>query len=145
MRIEGEFTDQLKEEAFIKEASEEFARRWFTASNEHLLQKGDEYGYEVYPVVQAAQPPRWTGDAWVFTYPHRASGYFEYGVEEHEIEANNAEVLAFEWPDAPPDIREMFSDTFPTVFFPKVTHPGIPALAFVRNGRAEVKQDMEAL
>jgi len=131
-------SQELAEGIDLKEATRELSNEWFSKSQERLLDEGDDHEYEVYPVVQSGQPPRWTGENWEFSYPHVAAAYFEYGTEPHEIEAKNAEFLAFEWPDAPDWVREQFRQTFPTVFFKSVDHPGTPALRYLRGTRDEL-------
>lgn len=134
------------EEAFgdlSEEAAEEAAGRWFSASQERLLEAGDAEEYDAFPVAQAGQPPARIEDGYEFAYPHIASGFFNNGTEPHEIEAKRAEFLAFEWPDAPIAVQEMFEDTFPTVFFKSVRHPGTPALRYMERGRDEAIRGME--
>jgi len=88
------------------------------------------------------QPPVWVEDedAWVFTVTHSAAVFHEFGAEGHEIRARQAQALAFEWPDAPEEIKEQFEDSFPTVFFNSVEHPGTPAIGFIRYGREKARQ-----
>lgn len=117
----------------------DMADEWFSRSQERLYTAGDEHGYEVFPVAQSGQPPEWDSsrEAWVFSYPHLAAPFFEFGTAPHEIEAHGG-FLAFEWPDAPPEIRERFKETFPTVFFKRVRVDGIDALKYLRGSRNEV-------
>lgn len=137
-------------QAQSKEVAGEAARRWFSRSNEVLLSAGDDLDYEVFPVNQAAQPPQWDeGEgAFVFSWPHVAAPYFEYGTTAHEVEANEADVLAFEWPemaneqygDTGMTFKEVFSDTWPTVFFPETSVSGIPAIRYNQRGRQAAKR-----
>lgn len=151
MKIEGSFADQVGEEAWLRENSEEFARRWYSKAQKRLYDLGDEMDFDVYPVAQSGVPPQWNGEAWVMEWPHFAAMFFEYGAEEHEIEPVDAEILAFEWPemagepfgDTGKTWDEVYSSSWPTVFLPKVDHPGMPALRFVRDSRDEVEQDMK--
>jgi len=62
-----------------------------------------------------------------------------YHTSPHEITPKNSDFLVFEWPDAPNQIKEMFSSTFPTVFFKKVNHPGIKAYAHMRKAVSRVR------
>ena len=115
---------------------------WFGESQEVLAEADSQYDDSNYfPILQSAQPPRWDDkrQAWVFSYTHVASIFAEYGTEPHDIEAKNADFLAFEWPDAPPEIQERFKETFPTVFFKKVRHPGTPRIGYVAAGRKEAQ------
>lgn len=88
------------------------------------------------------QPPVWVDgeNAWVFTVTHSAAVFHEFGADAHEIKAKQAQTLAFEWPDAPEEIEKQFEDSFPTVFFDKVEHPGTPAIGFIRYGREEARK-----
>lgn len=111
---------------------------WFSKSQDILAEADSEDSdSNLFPIQRSAQPPQWddASGVWVFTYPHAAAIFHEVGAEPHVIRARRAEFLAFEWPDAPPDIREQFSETFPTVFFKSVNHPGVPARRFVHGGR----------
>jgi hypothetical protein len=121
--------------------AQEAANRWFSRSQELLQERGDGEDYEVFPVVQSGVPPQYDpGEGgYVFGYPHVAAPFFEHGTEPHEIRAKRAEFLAFEWPDAPPAVREMFEVTFPTVFFKRVEHPGTAALEFTADARREAQ------
>lgn len=93
-------------------------------------------------ILDEFQPPVWVEDenAWIFTVTHAAAVFHEFGADAHEIEAKRAQALAFEWPDAPTEIEEQFEDTFPTVFFNSVEHPGTPAIGFIRYGREKARQ-----
>lgn len=125
-----------------KEAVMEAANRWFSASNESLLSAGDDLEYDVFPVVQSAQPPQWDArqEAAVMSWPHTASLFFENGTTKHEVEGDP--LLVFEWEemrgeefaDTGKAFEEVF-DTFPTVFLPKVEVDGIPRIGFGASGR----------
>ena len=133
----SELNDALGE--LTKEQARDIANRWFSRSQEMLFQGGDEAGYEIQSVAQSGAPPQWDGDAWRFGYTHIASEYFEFGTDAHTITPTNAEYLRFEWEDAPQEIRERFSETFPVVFFKEVDVEGIDALRFVRDSRDEIR------
>lgn len=129
-------------EAAGRDLAMEAANRWFSASNENLLRAGDQFEYEVFPVVQSAQPPQWDPreEAAVMSWPHVASVFFEHGTTQHEIEGNP--LLAFEWEemrgeefaDTGETFEEVF-DTFPLVFLPRVNVEGIPRIGFARGGK----------
>lgn len=127
-----------------REQARELAGRAFTASSDTLVDAGDDKEWDTYPVVQSGVPPEWDSarDAFVFSFRHAAAVFFEVGTEPHEIEAVNSEFLAFDWPDAPDGVREQFEDSFPTVFFRSVQHPGTPALRYVERGLNEAARDM---
>lgn len=127
-----------------REQALEAANRAFSRSQEVLTQSGDELGYEVFPVVQSGVPPQWDGSegAVRFAYTHEAAPLFEDGTQTHEIVADDG-YLAFEWPDAPPEVKEMFESTFPTVFFKSVEVDGIEPIRFVDEGLSEAAAAME--
>ena len=130
-------------EARSKELAMEAANRWFSAANEALLQAGDQLDYDMFPVVQGAQPPQWDPQAGAarMTWSHRASVFFEHGTTAHEIEGDP--LLAFEWEemateefaDTGKTFKKVFSETWPTVFFPSVEVAGIPRIGYVEHGR----------
>lgn len=98
-------------------------------------------------IADKAVPPFWDSEreAWVFGFPHIGAVFQEFGAMPHEIRAKKAEMLAFEWPDAPQHIQEQFSHTEgDLVFFESINHPGIPAIGFVRYGRQKAKMLLEA-
>lgn len=130
---------------------------WFAASQDHLIAAAEERAggsgsrttqqkeNDLTDMLDEFQPVEWdeTAEAWVFVWAHRAAIFHEFGARSHEIEAKEAEVLAFEWPDAPQEIREKFEKTFPTVFFQSVEHPGVPAIAPIRRGRDEARSRLK--
>ena len=136
----GPLQDALED--LSREQAREVANLWFSESQQKLRERGDEAGYEYFPILQGAQPPQWTGEAWRFVYPHEASQYMEFGTEAHEIRAKNADMLAFEWEDAPQEVREMFEDTFPTVFFKSVEVEGVDELRYLRDSRDSVAAEV---
>lgn len=145
----------------------EAARRWFSGSQRHLEEAisqragtdpnvaDDSEGRTgrqengMQSILLSGQPPMWdeSRKAWVFTYTHFASAWHEFGTQPHTIRADNGEMLAFPWPDAPDEVVAMFSpggeeevnrsDWDGWVYFKEVNHPGNPAIGFVRAGRAE--------
>ena len=136
--LEAAFEDLSKEQA------RELAGRWFSNSSELLLEEGDDREYETSPVAQSGLPPQWddTRGGWVFAFPHVAARFFNDGTETHTIEPTNADWLAFEWPDAPPEIQDQFESTFPTVFFKEVEVEGLPALRYMERGRDQAIDEM---
>jgi len=128
-------------EAEAEEQAELLAREWYSRSQDRLL-RTDEVGvdrqYETWPVAQSGIPPQEDGGDYVFGYTHHAAQYLNDGTEPHVIRAVNAEWLAFEWPDAPQEIRDMFEATFPTVFFKEIEHPGTRALRYMERSADEV-------
>lgn len=130
-------------EGMGKDLAMEAGNRWFSWSQEIFTEGGDKHGYDIFPVVQSARPPEWAGDAAKFVYPHDATEFFEKGTTAHEVEANQADVLAFEWEDAPPEVRDMFEETFPTVFFPSVEVEGIERIGGIERGRQRTVRWLE--
>lgn len=112
----------------------------FSESQEALIQAGDQHGWDVFPVAQSGTPPYRVGDGWEFNYSHEVANIFEKGADPHPIEGDP--VLAFEWPemegvefgDTGQTFDEVFSGSWPTVFLPKVSHPGLPPIGYVRWG-----------
>lgn len=82
------------------------------------------------------------------------SAQFEHGVDPHVIEANDADMLAFPWPEmrgeefgnTGKNFEEVFADTWPVVFFPKVNWGsetgGIPKARAVRNMLREIRGEL---
>lgn len=146
MGVEFEDTDALVVafDDLSRDTVMEAANRAFSWSQENLYEAGDERGYDVESVAQMAQPPQWDeseGGA-VLKYPHPASKFFEDGTQTHEIVADDG-VLAFEWPDAPQEVQEMFESTFPTVFFKTVEVEGIEPLGFLRGAMLDAERWLE--
>jgi hypothetical protein len=142
-----DFDVQLR--AVAREATRPRANEWHSKATELLYERADEQEFDVQSIAQSALPPQWddSEQAWVFTFPHTAAPFLEFGADEHEIAAKNAEFLAFEWPEGGDvvldeetgtTVREAFEKTFPTVFFKKVNHPGVPALKYMRDSWKEV-------
>lgn len=147
-----------------KELGKEAMNRWFSTSQEWLMEAaGNRSGLDatrdsrgaltgrqendLHRIAQSAMPPQWDDaeGAWTFTYTHLASVWMEYGTEPHEIKAAEGEMLAFEWPDAPPEVQEMFDnwEEDHMVYFKKVDHPGTPAIGYVRAGRRAAREFLE--
>lgn len=140
--------------------SKDIADLWFQESTDWLQEAaerrselGERHGragrsMQALDQIRAgAVPPQWleTEESWVFSFPHEGAVFQEFGAMPHEIRARNAEVLAFEWPDAPEEVQEQFEDTEgDLVFFESIDHPGIPAIGFVRYGRDQAKALLES-
>ena len=154
--IRGEkHSDPTKEiiqelEADVEDLSRDIVMFWFEKSQNWLEEAAeqrseiDSQGMEgreqnsLHVIQQTAVPPTWNENQkyWSFSYPHAGAVFQEFGAKPHEIRAKRAEVLAFEWPDAPQEVKEQFEDTEgDLVFFESIDHPGIPAIGFVRRGR----------
>lgn len=147
--ITAEFEDQKDEltrdiiDLWFQESTE-----WLKEAAERRSQLGKAKGREgremqaLDQIRKGAIPPTWDEreEAWVFSFPHRGAIFQEFGARPHEIRAKKAEVLAFEWPDAPAEVEEQFEDTEgDLVFFESIDHPGIPAIGFVRYGRDQAQ------
>lgn len=123
---------------------------WLTEAAERRSEIGQRKGRQgratqgLDQIRKHAVPPQWDGDSWVFSFPHKGAVFHEYGARSHEIRAKKAEVLAFEWPDAPEEVKEQFEDTEgDLVFFESVNHPGVPAIGYVRHGLRKTKSFLE--
>lgn len=110
------------------------AFNFLTEANANLNAYGDRNDYHTESVADSghvAETERTNRMVKVtLLWDHAAAGIFQTGTSRHQVEGDP---LAFEWPDAPAEIREQFADTFPTVFFQSVEVEGIPASRFVRN------------
>jgi len=137
--LEAAYDDLARDE------TRELAGWWFSESQEVLFATGDEFGWDVSSVAQAATPPQWDAsrEGFAFRYLHEAARYLNDGTAPHEIEATRADTLAFEWEDAPREVRDMFEETFPTVFFQKIEHPGTPAIMFIERGEQKAISQWE--
>lgn len=116
----------------------------FSAANDRLLEAADEHDYDLFPLAQSAREPQWSeaDGGYVFGWPHEAAVYFNEGTVDHKIEPVEADMLAFEWPDAPQEVREMFEDTFPLVFFPEVEVSGLPAIQYLEHGMQQAERHL---
>lgn len=141
-----------------KELTKELINYWYEQSQLHLEEAASNRatiasegraGREstgLYAIHQQSVPPVWTNEHWEFAYPHEGAIFQEEGARPHEIRARKAEVLAFEWPDAPQEVKEQFEDTEgDLVFFESIDHPGIPAIGFVRRGRDKTEEKAKEL
>jgi len=130
-------TSELEETfaGLSRQQAMEAANRAFSSSQETLQEEGDERDYEAFPIVESGTPPVWdeSEDAARFEYSHPAAYFWEVGTQTHEIVAEDG-MLAFEWPDAPAEVQDMFEETFPTVFFKSVEVEGIDRMDFVKGG-----------
>lgn len=142
--VEAEgFTEAL--EAASEDLAMEAARRWHSEASDYLQKIGDELEYEVFPVVQAFQPPQWDSreHAAVFNVNHVAARFFEHGTTKHEVKGNPW--LAFEWEemaneefgDTGMTFKERFEDTWPTVFFRKTEPEGVERIGYMEHGRGK--------
>lgn len=142
-----------------KEFTRDAAHLWFQESTDWLEDAaqtrsalGRQHGrtgremHGLDQIRKTAQPPQWeeSREAWVWTVPHEGAVFQEFGAMPHEIRARKAEVLAFEWPDAPRKVQEQFEHTEgDLVFFESIDHPGIPAIGFIRYGRQQAQKFLE--
>jgi hypothetical protein len=150
-------TDAVVEE--LGKNSKKLAREamdvWFAKSQDRIVEAAQHRATQgsthqqqennLTDLLDEFQPPHWDENrgAWVFSVTHDAAVFHEFGAMPHEIEARQAQVLAFEWRDAPEEVQEMFESTFPTVFFQSVNHPGVPGIGYLRYGRDEARRRLE--
>lgn len=121
--------------------------REYAATNEYDI----EHVYEDAEITDVRVEP---GNASVrVEWPFSAQ--FEFGVDPHVIEATNAEVLKFPWPDGPDEVLAQFEpmwndpDHFleePEVLFPEVEWGsetgGIPKARAVRDMLMELRAEL---
>lgn len=135
-------------EGLAHDEAMDMANRWFSAATEHLYEGGDELDYDVQNVAQSGVPPQDEGDEIVFKFIHPASRFFNDGTDDHPVVGNDT--LAFEWPevaneefgDTGKTFKEVYADTWPTVFMPAVNVSGIEAIKFMEKGRARARAGM---
>lgn len=82
-----------------------------------------------------------TDDGWGYRTDAGHSRPIEFGAGPHYIPKEPG-YLEFEWPDAPPAVQERFSETFPTVRFEQVHHPGNDRQPFFRPAFESHKDDV---
>lgn len=138
--------DEDAREAIAEEGrrqTKQWAESWRRNAIERLEAFESSTGQDVSEIIAAVEEVEWdkSAGAWSFDVDHPGASFVEFGTEPHEIEASRAEALAFEWPDAPADVRKEFSETFPTVFFERVEVNGTPAVAFMRKGQTAAIRD----
>ena len=142
LRGEDVLTDTSEVRTVVEQVAADeaqaIAREWYSAAVDHIFDAGDELEWELQSIAQSGIPPQQDGDDWVFGFAHHAAHFVNDGTEPHVIEAKDADMLAFEWPDAPQEVQEMFESTFPTVFFKSVKHPGTPAVHYIEKGAGDV-------
>lgn len=142
-----------------KELSRDYVDLWYQESTEWLKEAAETRSAigQAHGVVGRSEnnlailasrsvPPMWdeSDEQWVFSFPHEGAVFQEFGAVPHEIRAKKAEALAFEWPDAPEEIKEEFDHLEgDLVMFQKINHPGIPAIGFVRYGRDRARTALE--
>ena len=115
----------------------------------------NENGYDIDHIWKDAESSiQREADAITISAEWPFSAQFEHGVEPHTIEATNADFLAFPWPEmrgeefgnTGKNFEEVFADTWPVVFFPKVNWGsrtgGIPAARAVRNMLREIRGEL---
>lgn len=134
---------------------------WFTAAQDRLIEAAEQRAGSggaddsegmvsrqqnaLTDMIDEFQPVQWddSEEQWTFAITHEAAIFHEFGADAHEIEAGAARALAFEWPDAPQEVKEKFENSFPTVFYDSVSHPGTPAIGFVRHGRQVARDRLQ--
>jgi hypothetical protein len=147
MQLDSGFEDDLREAVLDNVERELVGKRdnlVFQAiqqSQQVLDTAGSELDWNVEPIKQSLGTPEVNRGRSSITvtwgWSHPAAPYWEYGTSPHKIQGDP--ILSFIWRDAPPGVKEMFSNTErvdgdPRVFFESVQHPGTPALRFVREG-----------
>jgi len=122
--------------------------RWkaYASANDYDI----EHIWEDAEVTDVSVGPRSVG----FRVEWPFSAMFEFGVDPHVIEAKDADVLAFPWPemegepygDTGKTWDEVFADTWPVVFLPRVNWgsktDGIPKARAVRNALRDFRGEL---
>ena len=130
------------------------ATRWKKNAEEYLREvaerrsdnMGDNAESGLHRIADEFTDPEWddSRNRWTFDVDHPAAYIHEVGAQEHEIRARRAQVLAFEWPNAPEEVKEKFSHTEgDLVFFKSVNHPGVPAIGYIAEGRSRTKREVK--
>ncbi|MFB6284582.1 MAG: hypothetical protein ABEK59_11765 [Halobacteria archaeon] len=154
----GDPTEAVTAALSEKQFALELMDYWFSQSENHLLRAAEtrrEQGStkvrrkgSLHNIQQLAVPPSWDEEKGraTFSYPHEGAIFQEFGARPTEIRARKAEYLAFEWPDAPREVKEQFEHTEDDlVFFKSINHPGIPGIGFVRKGRDKTAALLDSL
>lgn len=149
MAVESDIESQVEEavEDLAKQAGKKLITEWKAASEQKLDRaRIDRDSDGLSNIIEAFTDPEYaeSENAWTFNVEHTGAIYQEYGADEHEIRARQASFLAFEWPDAPPEVKEQFEDTEgDLVFFQSINHPGIPPIYFMRHGRIDAIRSLD--
>jgi len=148
-------SDTLQEvyEEASKKAAKELAQTGLEASEARLenaandrSDRGADSG--LYNILEESFGPEWDSEmeGWAYGFEHRGAVFQDKGATSHEIEAKKSDVLAFEWPDAPEEVKDQFSHTEgDLVFFKSINHPGIPAINFMTEGRESIRQESDSV
>lgn len=129
--LDADFEDKLAEAVLPDEdEAREMGRRMKEIAEENWKRYAAVNGYDIDHIWRDSPPPEVERTArevrirneWPF------SAQFEFGVDPHVIEAKNADMLAFPWPemegvqfgDTDQTFDEVFAETWPIVFFPEV-------------------------
>jgi len=157
--LESSFEDDLSEAVLDdvwRKASGIEKLLMFTAE-QNWRQYASENGYDIDHIWQDAESSIERGaNAITIRGKWPFSAQFEFGVDPHVIEANDADFLAFPWPEkrgeefgnTGKNFEEVFEDTWPVVFFPKVNWGsetgGIPKARAIRDMLREIRGELRA-
>jgi len=140
--LDSGFEDSLRQamlaevEAYLADRAEQIVRE---ATRDALV----EAGYDADSILAELIPPEVSieGDrvvvAWILN--HEAAGFLEFGTSDHTVQGDP---LVFDWPDAPPEVQAMFSETFPTVFFHEVEVSGVQETKHTRRALRALERDL---
>ena len=157
--LESDFEDTLRE-VVLDEAEKqapEIGEELMEIAEEKWRQYAKANDYDIDHVWRDAEGPDVTrGDREVriqIRWPF--SSQFEFGVDPHVIEASDADMLAFPWPEMEgvefgntgQTFDEVFEETWPIVFFPEVDwgseSGGIPKARAVRDSLRELRGELQ--
>lgn len=140
------FEDALSGE-LRQEIAKIVARYWRMQSKSVLRTAAKERDSDgLNHIAEAATDIQVTSEGVTWKFDHVGAVYQNFGTRPHEVRAKKAEVLAFEWPEAPQEVKEQFEHTEgDLVFFEKTNNPGLPALQFMEKGRDRAVSALEGL
>jgi len=127
-------------DAVLERHQEEIAESFVDGSSERLEDLGDQRDHHTGPLIEAIDYE--LGDREItIEYDHPASSYLDQGTVDHTVRAQQAESLAFEWPDAPAGV-DLTNGMF---FAQEVEVSGIDPYHFVEAGRLRAERLMRSL
>jgi len=153
IRFEDKLQDSLLDDVERKASGIEGMMMLIAETN--WRRYANKHGYDINHIWKDAESDtRRTNNAIEISGEWPFSAQFEHGVEPHTIEAKNADMLAFPWPEmrgeefgnTGKNFEEVFADTWPVVFFPKVNWGsetgGIPAARAIRDMLRELRGEL---
>lgn len=155
--LEREFEDKLQESLLddVERKASGIAGMMELIAETNWRQYASANDYDIDHIWQDAESDfNRIDDAVVIEAEWPFSSQFEFGVDPHVIEADDADMLAFPWPEKEGEefgntgqnFEEVFSETWPVVFFPKVNWGsetgGIPEARAIRDMLREIRGEI---